>query len=143
MQLNQEDKRLILEIQKWGCYFLVIHYYISKFAGVVFSFADINSAYKECLAAGIISKNCYIKDATKILRKYGLCTQVRYEGAGYRCAGNEFEVTEVKIAGSCGSHFIATCDDKVCYDSLDLTGNGKAYTVFSKRIFILQGGAFV
>ncbi len=61
---------------------------------------------------------------------------MRYESSGYFVAANEFEISEVKIIGVNGSHFIATKEKEILYDSLDLKANGKVFKVTSKRIFI-------
>ncbi|WP_215538233.1 DUF261 family protein, partial [Borreliella bavariensis] len=53
-------------------------------------------------------------------------------------AENEFEISEVKIAGVNGSHFLATKDKEILYDSLDLKLNGKIFKATSKRIFKLK-----
>ncbi|WP_215538272.1 DUF261 family protein, partial [Borreliella bavariensis] len=73
-----------------------------------------------------------------ILNYYGIRTSVRYESFGYFEAENEFEISEVKIAGVNGSHFLATKDKEILYDSLDLKLNGKIFKATSKRIFKLK-----
>ncbi|WP_422850483.1 DUF261 family protein, partial [Borreliella afzelii] len=87
------------------------------------------------LGLGYIKSNCFIKDPCMILNYYGIKTSVRYESFGYFATANEFEISEVKIAGVNGSHFIATKEKEILYDSLDLKLNGKIFKVTSKRIF--------
>ncbi len=82
--------------------------------------------------------NCFIKNPCMILNYYGIRTSVRYESFGYFAAENEFEISEVKIAGVNGSHFLATKEKEILYDSLDLKLNGKIFKVTSKRIFKLK-----
>ncbi|WP_215536087.1 DUF261 family protein, partial [Borreliella bavariensis] len=79
-----------------------------------------------------------IKNPCMILNYYGIRTSVRYESFGYFAAENEFEISEVKIAGVNGSHFLATKEKEILYDSLDLKLNGKIFKVTSKRIFKLK-----
>ncbi len=72
-----------------------------------------------------------------ILNYYGIKSSVRYESFGYFGAVNEFEISEVKIKSVDGSHFIATKEQEILYDSLDLKPRGKVFRVTSKRIFKL------
>ena len=45
MNIKQNDHKLKLEIQKFGCYLLCLHYYISKFKKLEFTVYDINDNY--------------------------------------------------------------------------------------------------
>ncbi|UGQ16670.1 MULTISPECIES: DUF261 family protein [unclassified Borrelia] len=132
--LEQEDVRFVTPIRKWGCYLLSLHFFVSKFKGLVFKHQHINTAYEEFVARSFIRSNCYIVDPSKVLKWYGILASVRYENISYRSREEEFEITEVKLeAGS--SHFIATQDNNVIYDSLNLDKRGRLYNKFSKRIF--------
>ncbi len=73
-----------------------------------------------------------------ILNYYGIRTSVRYESFGYFGAANELEISEVKIIGVNGSHFLATKEQEILYDSLDLKPRGKVFKLVSKRIFKLK-----
>ncbi|EEF83993.1 DUF261 domain-containing protein [Borreliella spielmanii] len=134
-KIKQNNRSLLGEIQRWGCYFLCLHYYTSVFKNIEFNAFGINVAYRRFLGLGYIKSNCFIKDPCMILNYYGIRTSVRYESFGYFAAANEFEISEVKIAGVNGSHFIATKEKEILYDSLDLKLNGKIFKVTSKRIF--------
>ncbi len=95
-------------------------------------------AYRRFLGLGYIKSNCFIKNPCMILNYHGIRTSVRYESFGYFAAENKFEISEVKIADVNGSHFIATKEKEILYDSLDLKRNGKIFKVASKRIFKLK-----
>ncbi|WP_215538212.1 DUF261 domain-containing protein [Borreliella bavariensis] len=137
-KIKQNNRSLLGEIQRWGCYFLCLHYYTSVLKKIEFNAFGINVAYRRFLGLGYIESNCFIKNPCMILNYYGIRTSVRYESFGYFEAENEFEISEVKIAGVNGSHFLATKEKEILYDSLDLKFNGKIFKVTSKRIFKLK-----
>ncbi|MBB6213495.1 DUF261 domain-containing protein (plasmid) [Borreliella californiensis] len=137
-KIKQSNKALRPEIQKWGCYFLCLHYYTSVFKKLEFNAYDINVVYYRFIALGYIKSNCFIKNLCMILNCYGIKSSVRYESLNYLCALNEFEISEVKIDKVNGFHFIATKNEEILYDSLDLKPRGKVFKVTSKRIFKLK-----
>ncbi|WP_210376705.1 DUF261 family protein, partial [Borreliella valaisiana] len=100
-----------------------------------FTIYDINAAYYRFLGLGHIKNNCFILNPCMILNYYGIRSSVRYETSSYFGAANEFEISEVKIKGVNGYHFIATKEQEILYDSLDLKPRGKEFKVTSKRIF--------
>ncbi|ACN93392.1 conserved hypothetical protein (plasmid) [Borreliella finlandensis] len=73
-----------------------------------------------------------------ILNYYGIRSGVKYKSFGYFGALNEFEISEVKIKGVNGFHFIVTKDKEILYNSLDLKPFGKEFKATSKRIFKLR-----
>ncbi|AHH11746.1 DUF261 family protein (plasmid) [Borrelia coriaceae] len=135
MCVKQDDSKLVLQIQRWGCYFLSLHYYIANFKKLQFSINDINVNYHKFVDLGYMKCNCFILNPCKILKYYGINSDVRWEHHSYKCKLNEFEISEVKIKGIQGYHFMATNNSLVCYDSLCLDGKGKEYQVTSKRVF--------
>ncbi|MBB6213795.1 DUF261 domain-containing protein [Borreliella californiensis] len=137
-KIKQSNKVLRPEIQKWGCYFLCLHYYTSVFKKLEFNVYDINAAYYRFIGLGYIKSNCFIKNPCMMLNYYGIRSSVRYESLNYLCATNEFEISEVKIDKVNGFHFIATKNEEILYDSLDLKPRGKVFKVTSKRIFKLK-----
>ncbi len=94
-----------------------MHYYTSLFKKLEFNAFDINAAYYRFLGLG------YIRSIA------------RYETSSYFGSSNEFEISEVKIKGVNGFHFIATKEQEILYDSLDLKPRGKEFKVTLKRIF--------
>ncbi|WP_330529089.1 DUF261 domain-containing protein [Borreliella valaisiana] len=134
-KIKQSNKGLLVEIQKWGCYFLCLHYYTSLFKKLEFNAFDINAAYYRFLGLDYIRSNCFIKNPCLILNYYGIRSIARYETFSYFGAANEFEISEVKIKGVNRFHFIATKEQEILYDSLDLKPLGKEFKVTSKRIF--------
>ncbi|WP_418906382.1 DUF261 domain-containing protein [Borreliella tanukii] len=134
-KIKQSNNGLLTEIQKWGCYFLCLHYYTSLFKKLEFNVFDINASYYRFLGLGYIRSNCFIKDPCMILNYYGIRSSARYETSRYFGTANEFEISEVKIKGVAGFHFIATKEQEILYDSLDLKPRGKEFKVTSKRIF--------
>ncbi|WP_215535948.1 DUF261 domain-containing protein [Borreliella bavariensis] len=136
--MKQNNRSLLGEIQRWGCYCLCLHYYTSVFKNIEFNAFCINVAYRRFLGLGYIKSNCFIKNPCMILNYYGIRTSVRYESFGYFAVANEFEISEVKIMGVNGTHFIVTKEKEILYDSLDLKLNGKLFKVASKRIFKLK-----
>ncbi|WP_417903090.1 DUF261 domain-containing protein (plasmid) [Borreliella andersonii] len=137
-KIKQNNRSLRPEIQKWGCYFLCLHYYTSLFKKLEFNVYDINAAYYRFLGLDYIKSNCFIKNSCLILNYYGIRSSVRYESLNYLGVLNEFEISEVKIDKVNGYHFIATKDKEILYDSLDLKPRGKIFKVTSKRIFKLK-----
>ncbi|WP_418457472.1 DUF261 domain-containing protein [Borreliella andersonii] len=137
-KIKQNNRSLRPEIQKWGCYFLCLHYYTSLFKKLEFYVYDINAAYYRFLGLDYIKSNCFIKNPCLILNYYGIRSSVRYESLNYLGVLNEFEISEVKIDKVNGYHFIATKDKEILYDSLDLKPRGKIFKVTSKRIFKLK-----
>ncbi|WP_418905429.1 DUF261 domain-containing protein (plasmid) [Borreliella turdi] len=137
-KIKQNNKALHPEIQRWGCYFLCLHYYASVFKKLEFTIYELNAAYYRFLGLRHIKSNCFIQNPCMILNYYGIRSSVRYESFGYFGAANEFEISEVKIKGVGGSHFLATKDQQILYDSLDLKTRGKEFRVTSKRIFKLK-----
>ncbi|AOW96175.1 DUF261 family protein [Borrelia miyamotoi] len=136
MNINQNDLRLKLEIQKFGCYLLCLHYYIETHnKNLRFNTFDINDNYHKFVNLGYIKNNCFILNPCRILAHYGIKSDVRWEYKNYVSKSNEFEVSEVKLDKAFGSHFIATNNSEVLYDSLKLKEKGTPYQVTSKRIF--------
>ncbi|WP_210361784.1 DUF261 domain-containing protein, partial [Borreliella valaisiana] len=123
-KIKQNNRSLRREIQRWGCYFLCLHYYVSVFKKLEFTVFGINSAYYRFLGLGYIKNNCFIQNPCMILNYYGIRTSVRYESFGYFATANEFEISEVKITGVNGTHFISTKEKEILYDSLDLRARG-------------------
>lgn len=136
MNIIQQDHKLKLEIQKFGCYLLSLHYYISKFKTLEFTVSDINNNYYKFINLGYIKSNCFIVNPCKILMYYGIKSDVRWECNTYISKAGEFEISEVKIKNVIGTHFIATSNFTVLYDSLRLKEKGTPYHITSKRIFI-------
>ncbi|WP_210380918.1 DUF261 domain-containing protein [Borreliella valaisiana] len=134
-KIKQSNKGLLVEIQKWGCYFLCLHYYTSLFKKLEFNAFDINAAYYRFLGLDYIRSNCFIKNLCLILNYYRIRSIARYETSSYFGASNEFEISEVKIKGVNGFHFIATKEQEILYNSLDLKPRGKEFRVTLKRIF--------
>ncbi len=99
------------------------------FKNIEFNAFGINVAYRRFLGLGYIKSNCFIKNPYIILNYYGIRTSVRYESFGYFAAANEFEISEVRIAGVNRTYFIATKEKEILYDSLDLKLNGKIFKV--------------
>ncbi len=108
------------------------------FKNIKFNTFDINVAYRRFLGLGYIKSNCFIKNPYMMLNYHDIRTSVRYESFGYFAAANEFEISKVKITGVNGTHFIATKEKEILYDSLDLRARGKIFKVTSKRIFKLR-----
>ncbi|ATQ15541.2 DUF261 family protein (plasmid) [Borrelia miyamotoi] len=135
MNINQNDPKLKKEIQKFGCYLLCLHYYISKIKTLEFTIFDINDNYHKFINLGYIKSNCFILNPCKIFNHYGIKSDVRWEPNTYISKLNEFEVSEVKIDRISGSHFIATSNSILLYDSLRLKEKGTPYHTLSKRIF--------
>ncbi|AMR76027.1 DUF261 family protein [Borrelia hermsii] len=135
MKIKQDDPGLISQIQQWGCYFLCLHYYIEEFRKLRFNIIDINNNYYRFIRLGYMNSSCYILEPCKILGYFSINTNVKREIQSYRCTSHEFEISEVKIKGIPGYHFIAINSNSVLYDSLELKERGKEYYITSKRIF--------
>lgn len=135
-KILQNNKELLKDIQKSGCYFLSLHYWIFILTGFDFTEKDVNLNYERFLKLGYIRNDCYILNPCKILSCYKIFSRVRYESPLYLpVAGKEFEITEIKLKDQVFVHFIAMDNNKVLYDSLDLRAKGKKFEIISKRIF--------
>lgn len=135
-KILQSNKELLKDIQKFGCYFLSLHYWIFILTGFDFKAKDINLNYLRFLKLGYIRNDCYILNPCKILSCYKIFSKVRYESSLYLpVAGKEFEITEIKLKDQDFGHFIVMDNNKVLYDSLDLKAKGKNFEITSKRVF--------
>ncbi|WP_232212768.1 DUF261 family protein (plasmid) [Borrelia recurrentis] len=103
MKLQQNDNRFLLEIRRWGCYFLSLHYYISSLTKNEFDFNDINNYY-QLVRLDYMRINCYIVNPCRILSFFVIKRDVRVEDKDYKCLKDEFEISEVKIRNNIGSH---------------------------------------
>lgn len=135
-KILQSNEELFKDIQKSGCYFLSLHYWIFILTGFDFKAKDINLNYQRFLQLGYIRNDCYILNPCKILDFYKIFSKVRYESLLYLPIGDkEFEITEIKVKDQAFTHFVAMDKSKVLYDSLDLKSKGKKFEIISKRIF--------
>ncbi len=135
-KILQSNSELFKDIQKSGCYFLSLHYWIFVLTGFDFTAKDVNLNYQRFLELGYIRKDCYILNPCKILSCYKIFSKVRYESPLYLPkAGREFEITEIKVKDRVFVHFLVMDNNKVLYDSLDLKSKGKKFQIISKRIF--------
>ncbi|WNY63352.1 DUF261 domain-containing protein (plasmid) [Borreliella carolinensis] len=135
-KILQSDAELFKDIQKCGCYFLSLHYWIFVLTGFDFTPKDVNLNYQRFLKLGYIRNDCYILNPCEILRCYKIFSKVRYESSLYLPkTGREFEITQVKLKGQVFVHFLVMDNNKVLYDSLDLKSKGKKFQIISKRIF--------
>ncbi|ACN52668.1 DUF261 domain-containing protein [Borreliella valaisiana] len=135
-KILQSNKELLKDIQKSGCYFLSLHYWIFILTGFDFKAKDVNLNYLRFLELGYIRNDCYILNPCKILSCYKIFSKVRYESSLYLpVAGREFEITEIKLKDQDFVHFIVMDNNKILYDSLDLQAKGKKFEIISKRIF--------
>ncbi|MCD2349294.1 DUF261 domain-containing protein [Borreliella americana] len=135
-KILQSNSELFEDVQKSGCYFLSLHYWIFGLTGIDFTTKDVNLNYQRFLELGFIRNDCYILNPCKILSYYRIFSKVRYEGPLYLPkAGIEFEITEIKVKDQGFVHFLVMDNNKVLYDSLDLKAKGKKFQITSKRIF--------
>ncbi|QFP42658.1 DUF261 family protein (plasmid) [Borrelia miyamotoi] len=133
-EYKKNDLMLKKEIQKFGCYLLCLHYYISKIKTLEFTIFDINDNYNKFVNLGYIKSNCFILNPCKIFNHYGINTDVRWEYKNYVSKSNEFEVSEVKTSRVPESHFIATNNSILLYDSLSIDSSGNQYYTTLKCI---------
>lgn len=135
-KILQSNEELFKNIQKSGCYFLSLHYWIFILTGFDFKAKDINLNYQRFLQLGYIRNDCYILNPCKILGFYKIFSKVGYESPPYLpVEDKEFEITEIKLKDQAFTHFVATDKSRVLYDSLDLRSKGKKFEIISKRIF--------
>ncbi|WPM06381.1 DUF261 domain-containing protein (plasmid) [Borreliella sinica] len=135
-KILQNNKDLFKDIQKSGCYFLSLHYWIFTLTGFDFKIKDVNLNYQRFLELGYIRNDCYILNPCKILEYYKIFSKVRHESPLYLpVAGREFEIAVIKPKDQSFEHFIVMDNNKVLYDSLDLRSKGRKFEIISKRIF--------
>ncbi|ETZ17837.1 hypothetical protein BDCR2A_01251 [Borrelia duttonii CR2A] len=135
MKLQQNDNRFLLEIRRRNCYFLSLHYYIASLTKNKFDFNDINNNYYQFVSLGYMKSNCYILNPCRILSFFGVKRGICFEDKYYKCLKDEFEISEVKIKNIVVSHFMATNNTEVLYDSLYLKDGGQEYLLKSKCVF--------
>ncbi|ETZ17749.1 hypothetical protein BDCR2A_01340 [Borrelia duttonii CR2A] len=79
--------------------------------------------------------NFYILNLCDILSFFSVKRDVRVEDKDYKRLKDEFKISEVKIKNNIGSHFMATNNTEVLYDSLYLKDGGQEYLLKSKCVF--------
>jgi hypothetical protein len=139
----QTDSFLKPRIQKYGCYYLSILFFVNKYTGRGFDRRDINDLY-DLIPDIWMDKDCYIKSPLDITRY--LCFNVkdfRWEGADYTCGPGEFEIlcwerTYTKDGKKkTYQHFV--CGDGngvVTYDPSGVSNAVKYGKLKSKRVFV-------
>jgi hypothetical protein len=142
----QTDPRLLPEINKYGCYFMCICFFLNKFKKKLWDTDKINEFYKTMVHLGYIEADDNFDsvdpdDATimypaKIFESEGL--NVKYFGHSHKsriCNTDEFEILKfTRITG--GSHFV--CGDgmgHVTYDPWGVSNTVKYGSLDSKRVF--------
>lgn len=142
----QRDKRLLPEIQKQGCYFMSLLFFINKFTNNRWTTDSINGFYKAMVEMDYIHADSDftrvdIEDATiinpeRILRMKGLIVNYndRHDPPGYICGPNEFEILKF-VNGSMGHFVCGDGEGNVTYDPWGESSTVAFGVLRSKRIF--------
>ena len=141
----QTDPRLLPEINKYGCYFMSICFFLNKYKKVMWTTDKINDFYKLMVNIGNIEADDDFTTANpidaeiikpdKIFQSGGLI--VEYLGhcsKDYICDSDKFEI--LKFVGKNGSHFV--CGDgkgNVAYDPYGDSNSVRFGELHSKRVF--------
>lgn len=132
----QNDRRLNIKIQKYGCYFMSMLFLANMFKGIELSIEKIEQIYNECISKNFMNINCYISNPDKILTYLGLSCEYnnRHDSAFYKCNRNEIEILCIKYPTY--KHFVVgDGNGNILYNPMGLTApNGY---IESKRVFKL------
>ncbi len=130
----QTDKRLVPQINEYGCYFMSILFLVNKHTGLQLSPRKINGLYHEIIDRGFMDKNCYINNPQAIFYYLGLHADYtdRHEKADYFTGKNEIEILCFQRTGY--RHFMVGNEGVIAFDPM---GNSTGGYLLSKRIFKL------
>jgi len=152
--IRQDDKKLPLAINKWGCYFMSVIYLCGVKRGKEFDAVEIEAIYRAALTTGIVGKEkfidgilidgCYVMDPVSLFELCGVrLSSVRKENAQYVARPGEYEIqhwrreadTPNGYTNAAHDHFVAAINGKIAYDGLGASNTCKFGKLVSKRIF--------
>jgi hypothetical protein len=158
--IRQDDPKLPLAVNKWGCYFTAIVFHSGVKRGKEFATDEIEAIYKSAMATGIIGKEvfkdgvlidgCFINDPVALFNLCGVRVQlVRRADAGAVSGPGEIEISHFHrdantprgMNNSSHDHFVATRYNtetkltEVIYDGLGKSNTVRYGFLKSKRIF--------
>ncbi|WP_232212778.1 DUF261 family protein (plasmid) [Borrelia recurrentis] len=84
----------------------------------------MNDNYYQFVSLGYMRINYYILNPCRILSFFVIKRDVSVEDKDYKCLKDEFEIREVNIKNTLGSHFMSTNNTEVLYDPLFLKDRG-------------------
>jgi len=136
----QTDSRLIVPINKYGCYFMSILFLGNKYTGYQLSTRKINNFYDYCVDSGWMDAECFINDADGIFAEMGLHTRFhdKHEDPWILCRDDEIEILRYQIGH--WKHFVAgDGHGHVAYDPYGISRAVREGELRDKRIFDLVG----
>lgn len=137
----QKDERALLEITKFGDYYMTLLWFANKYTNLPLGFPFINDFYERCQEKGFIKDNL-IQDPSIILRV--LHFNVLYLGhlsTDYICKRDEFEILHYKKDQN--HHFVAgNGRGIVTYDPNGFSEITQFGELYNKKVFktIINGG---
>ena len=142
----QTDPLLKPKIQKFGCYFLSILFWVNRMTGRGFNQKAINDLY-DLLPDIWLGRDCYVKSPLDIFKflRFNV-TRIKKEWPNYECDPGEIEVLCFERTYTKGgrkktyNHF--TCGDGgvVTYDPAGRSNAVRHGKLQSKRIFTWKSG---
>lgn len=139
----QTDKRLNVDINKYGCYFMGLLFIASKYACVSFSPTNIEDTYYKAVDENWLGSDCYVKNPAEILRYFGLeVDHVRKEaGDLYESGWKETEIMQFLRSYKSGTgiksyyHFVVGAgENRIAYDPMGISNAVRYGHIESKRI---------
>jgi len=139
----QTDPYLKPKIQRYGCYYLSILFWVNHYTGRGFDRKDINDLY-DFLPDEWMGRDCYVEQPLDIFRYLGFNVRdFSRKGAEYVCQPGEFEIlcferTYTK-AGKEKTYTHFVCGDGngvVTYDPAGESNAVKYGRLKSKRVFV-------
>ena len=128
-------------IKRFGCYFMVILYYVNKIANIPFDPDKIQLIKSTLVSKSLMGNDCYIKDPQGIFDYFGLpVIYMGHEGKAYQTKKAEFEVLCFKrfMGRRSYNHFVGGCNGHVTYDPMGYSKAVKLGQIDSKRIYFVD-----
>jgi hypothetical protein len=139
--IRQDDSRLNINIQKYGCYFMSILYFVNKYDNFGFSADIINGLYVHFVTREYMTDTCFVLNPEAIFEELGLPVEMVFLDGSHRIPPeaqvleDEFEILFFKREGHHG-HFVAGDGfGNVAYDPAGNSLSVRHGELLSKRVF--------
>lgn len=140
--IRQDDGRMRINIQKYGCYMMGILFHLNRLTNLALSAECITDGmYKLFVKRKWMSETCFILNPKAILDWGGVeCDVVTENGShrlppNFQCRKNDIEILFFKRPNRMG-HFVAgDGNGNVAYDPMGRSLSVKEGDLISKRVF--------
>lgn len=135
----QKDSRLNTAINKYGCYFMSLLWWVNKKVGYEFDPREISRLYNIFIDREDMRRDCFVHRPKRILSYLGLeVEEVTKTGYSQKCLEGQFEILyfERSSKGRIIPHFVAgDGEGHVTYDPWGESRTVREGVLTSKRIF--------